>query len=104
VHLVVHAKHVSGIHTATDVKPKEEAKKLLVEDPDDFVIQYGDTYISSMELGGEYFAVYSFHSETRSEKESLKAELEASGFIKAVSLGGEFSSQWRNSGKAAGSA
>src|SRR5205085_9501905 len=45
----------------------------------EFVRNYGDSYISETFEGGEYYAVYTFRTRSRSERSNLVASLRASG-------------------------
>lgn len=58
-----------------------------------FYRQHGDCYVSSLQLGGEYIAIYSFYSETTEEAESLKTSLQASGIVDGVELSGSLTTK-----------
>ena len=60
---------------------------------------YGDSYVSSITLGGEFYAVYSFYSETEEEQTKLEADLKASGIVAGVSLSAEVSTKISNYSK-----
>jgi hypothetical protein len=80
VSIVVYAKHVTGKQALTDygLKPNipppssdEELKR--------FFHGYGDSFLSSVTSGGEYYAVYTFYTQTKTEQASLVAELKGKG-------------------------
>lgn len=64
---------------------KEVALKPGIEPPAgdeeaaEFFQTYGDSFISEASQGGEYYAVYTFRTTTRTEKSSLTASLKAGG-------------------------
>jgi hypothetical protein len=76
VALVVYAKHGIGTWDAKDVKLKDG-----VHAPTDdrsaatFARSYGDSFVRSVTLGGEFYAVYIFNTETRDQQQSLAASL-----------------------------
>jgi hypothetical protein len=76
VTIVVYAKHGVGTWEAKDVKLKSTVKA-----PTDaasaaaFARTYGDSFVRSVTLGGEYFAVYIFNTETREQQQSLATSL-----------------------------
>lgn len=83
VSIVVYARHEIGTTTARN------PKLALDPPPADvaaFVKSYGDSYVDSLAEGGEYYAVYTFYTETREKQESLKASLKASGIYSGVSV------------------
>lgn len=45
----------------------------------EFIKKYGDSYISSLVTGAEYYAVYAFICETSEQRTTLEAQLSASG-------------------------
>jgi hypothetical protein len=80
VSIVVYARHVTGKHVLTDysLKPNipppagdEELKR--------FFYSYGDSFLTSVTNGGEYYAVYTFYTQTKTEQTSLVGELKAKG-------------------------
>lgn len=79
VSIVVYAKHGLGTWDATDVKLRtgQGAPKAPTDDKSAaaFVKTYGDSFIKSVTLGGEYFAVYIFNTETREQQQNLAASL-----------------------------
>jgi hypothetical protein len=79
VSIVVYARHGLGTWDAFNVKLKTGAgaPKAPTDDKSAaaFVKTYGDSFIRSVTLGGEYFAVYIFNTETREQQQSLAASL-----------------------------
>ena len=85
--MIVHSKHTEGIRTSTDVGlapgvsvPSSDA------DIDTFVSAYGDSWVSEITTGGEYFGTYTFFSETQEEQTNLEASLHASGIYSGVTV------------------
>jgi Jacalin-like lectin domain/MAC/Perforin domain len=79
VSIVVYARHGLGTWDAKDVTLKTGAGAPTAptdaESATAFVKTYGDSFIRSVTLGGEFFAVYIFNTETREEQQSLAASL-----------------------------
>jgi len=74
ISIVVYASHESSTWTAKSVKLAEGIKAPGNDDEAaDFVDIYGDSYVSSATQGGEYYAVYTFHTETQTEQKELTA-------------------------------
>ena len=72
ISIVVSARHVLGKDTMTDVEMKAGIKPpVTTEEIKDFVRGYGDSFISARTRGGEYYAVYTFYSETKEEQQML---------------------------------
>lgn len=85
ISIVVYANHESGTWTAKNVKLAEGIKAPANDDEAaDFVDIYGDSYVSSATQGGEYYAVYTFHTETQTEQKELTASLKAKGIYTGV--------------------
>jgi hypothetical protein len=87
--IVVSARHVQKTLTATNVTlspfgggPSSSQAAAT------FFHSYGDSYVSSITLGGEYDAVYTFYSASRTEQSNLEARLAANGLVNGVSLNG----------------
>lgn len=59
-------------------------------DLDEFVRLYGDSYISQVNMGGEFIGVFTFRSETREEANTVEASLRAGGLIKGIGIGAGF--------------
>ena len=80
VTIVVYAIHEIGTWTAKDAKLQDGVSAPTDDDSAaDFAQSYGDSFIRSVTLGGEYFAVYIFNTETREEQQNLTASLKAEG-------------------------
>jgi hypothetical protein len=76
VSIVVYASHEIGTWTAKNVKLQDGVQAPVDDDSAaDFVQSYGDSFISSVTQGGEFFAVYTFHTETREEQQNLATSL-----------------------------
>lgn len=85
--IVVHAKHSIGSERFTNVRLKDYiAAPGTDEEADSFVRTYGDSWISEISKGGEYFATYTFFSETRTEQQNLEVSLRASGIVSGVTV------------------
>jgi hypothetical protein len=83
--IVVYARQIVGTDTATkyslDVAYPHGPKSIR-----DFVRSHGDSFISSITKGGEYYAIYTFYCEDKKEKESLVGDLKAHGLYDGVTL------------------
>lgn len=85
VSIVVYASHESGTWTARNVRLADGIKAPASdEEAADFVAVYGDSYVSAATQGGEYYAVYTFHTETQTEQKELTASLKAKGVYSGV--------------------
>lgn len=97
VSVTVYSRHSTGGTSFTDVAFKPGIKL-----PTDnvsanlFVRAYGDSFISSVQTGGEYMAVYTFYSQTREEQSSLVASLKANGIFDGVTVGGSLQTATNN--------
>jgi hypothetical protein len=85
VTIVVYASHETGTWAVKDIAlkggvtaPDSDAKAAA------FVQSYGDSSIKEATQGGEYYAVYTFRTETRSEQTSLTSSLKAKGIYTGV--------------------
>lgn len=87
VSIVGYARHESRVVTARN--PKLVADP-MPEDAEAFVRGYGDSFVSSIVSGGEYYAVYTFYTETAEKQDELKLELNANGIVSGVDVGGGF--------------
>jgi hypothetical protein len=86
ISIVVYASHESGTWTAKGVRLADGIKAPANdEEAADFVDSYGDSYVSAATEGGEYYAVYTFHTETQAEQKDLTASLKAEGIYAGVS-------------------
>lgn len=89
VSVTVFARHSTGSRTMTDVRVKAGVvPPKTTADLNQFVRFYGDSFLSSVTLGGEYYGVYTFYSQTREEQSSLVSSLHASGIFDGVTVGG----------------
>jgi hypothetical protein len=78
VTVVVYARHGIGTWEVKEAKLQNDVKAPTDDDSAaDFVQSYGDSFIRSVTLGGEFYAVYIFNTETREQQQSLKTSLEA---------------------------
>ncbi|MBV8686331.1 MAG: hypothetical protein JOZ90_05070 [Alphaproteobacteria bacterium] len=90
VTIVVHANHKVGTWSVKDVRLKDNVKAPTNDDEAaDFVQYYGDSFISSVTMGGEYYAVYTFHTETREEQTSLATSLKGKGIAGGLTVEGD---------------
>lgn len=87
ISIVVYARHESRVLTAKN-------PRLIVDpvpdDAEEFVRGYGDSFVSSIVSGGEYYAVYTFYTETVEKQDELKLELNAKGIVSGLEIGGGF--------------
>jgi carbon monoxide dehydrogenase subunit G len=82
VTIVVYAKHGIGTWDVKEVRLKDTRE---MKDPPKapvdsasaavFAKTYGDSFVRSVTLGGEYYAVYVFNTETREQQQSLATSL-----------------------------
>lgn len=80
VSIVVYASRRTGNWTAKNVWLVDGVAAPTDDDSAaDFAQSYGDSFITSVTLGSEYFAVYIFRTETREEQQSLAASLKGKG-------------------------
>ena len=85
--MVVHSRHTEGIEKSIDVGLKSGVSAPSTDDEiNSFVSGYGDSWISEITRGGEYFGTYTFFSETKEEQQSLEASLHASGIYSGVTV------------------
>lgn len=85
--MVVHSKHTEGIEKSVDVGLKSGVSvPSSNDDVNSFVSGYGDSWISEITRGGEYFGTYTFFSETKEEQQNLEASLHASGIYSGVTV------------------
>ncbi|HYJ82547.1 MAG TPA: hypothetical protein VEW26_06865 [Allosphingosinicella sp.] len=76
VSIVVYASRRTGTWTAKGVELEKGVAAPTDDDSAaDFAQSYGDSFISSVTLGSEYFAVYIFRTETREEQQELATSL-----------------------------
>lgn len=88
VSVTIFARKVSRSSQCSNVKPK--AGMGLPTDNsslDQFVETYGDSYISMLEEGGEYYCILTLYSQTKEEQKNLKSRLGVGGLLGPVSVG-----------------
>jgi hypothetical protein len=84
---VIYAAHIVGIETATNVTlangitPPTDKTELNA-----FFQAYGDSYLSSVTRGGEYYAVYTFYTQTLEEQSALISEINTNGIYGGMTL------------------
>jgi hypothetical protein len=82
ISIVVYARQITGAKTMTDVWLKEGVKPPAPGDNDDLIRFYrtfGDSFVSSITEGGEYYATYTFYSQSQEEQTELEASMKAAG-------------------------
>ncbi|MBY0431782.1 MAG: hypothetical protein K2Q10_11330, partial [Rhodospirillales bacterium] len=95
VSIVVYAKHCTGTESATDFKLKSGIPvPSSNEELNGFVRGYGDSFVSALTRGGEYYAVYTFYSQTVEEQTSLTTQLKATGIYDGVSVNAELQTKF----------
>ncbi|MCE2839583.1 MAG: jacalin-like lectin [Cyanobacteriota bacterium] len=67
-----------------------------------FVRFYGDSYISSVELGGECFGVYTFRSETREQAEGVELALKVGGLVSGLQVGADLHHKLETASRSSG--
>jgi hypothetical protein len=88
--VVVHAWRVraaarlSQPHLRSDVRPPRTEEELQ-----EFMMLYGDSYLSSVDLGGECIGVFIFRSETREQAQRVEQALQVGGVINGLQLGSD---------------
>lgn|SRR5579875_259438 len=91
ISIVVYSLHLSRIQTLKNFSLDPHVQ--VPTDPNSitkFFNAYGDSFISSRTLGGEYYAVFTFFANDMQEQIKLKADLQASGIYNGVSANAEF--------------
>lgn len=66
-----------------EYKPSEGFTKFIAKDPinwNQFIKKYGNQFIFSIATGGEFYALYEFHTESIQQKNSLEIHLEGKGW------------------------
>jgi hypothetical protein len=87
ISIVVYVRHVARKQSLG--KFQLDPSVTQPKDPADvaaFFHSYGDSFLSSRTLGGEYYAVYTFYANDVQEQNSVKASLDANGIFSGVSL------------------
>jgi len=94
INIVVYSKNAKGTDTADnyrlrdDVSPPVDDEQLA-----EFFRSFGDSFVSSLTKGSEYYAVYTFYSQSREEQTSVMAQLAAAGIFKSGVISGDFQSK-----------
>lgn len=91
ISIVVYTKHLARIETLNNYQP--DPNVTTPTDPASvatFFAGYGDSFLSSRTLGGEYYAVYTFYANDSQEQTSVKATLEADGIFSGVGVDATF--------------
>jgi hypothetical protein len=90
VAIVVYVRNGTGRFEATEVAllPEEKAPSTDAEVVN-FFSGNGDSYVSAVSQGGEYYAVYTFRTTTRAEKTNLTASLKLGGVSGALKFDSE---------------
>ena len=92
--IVVHATHVQGITSTTDFALNPNlAPPQSTEQMQDFFRAYGDSFVSAVTRGAEYYAVYTYYAQTRSEREAVTTELKANGIFEGGTVDASFQSK-----------
>lgn len=87
ISIVVYARHVLGTDVTTNVALNAGIKPpVTTAEIQNFVRAYGDSFVTARTRGGEYYAVYTFYSETKEEQQSLTIDLKAHGLFTGVSV------------------
>jgi hypothetical protein len=87
VSIVVYARHIEGKEALTDYELKRTVRPPVGnEELKRFFHGYGDSFLSSVTTGGEYYAVYTFYTQTKTEQSSLVAEMNAKGIWDAATV------------------
>jgi hypothetical protein len=101
--VVVHAWRVSAAARLSQARlrpglspPRTEAELL------EFVTLYGDSYLSSVDLGGECIGVFTFRSETREQAERVEQALQLGGVIDGIQLGADVHSSLETAVRSSG--
>ena len=85
ISIVVYASHEEATWAVKNVRLADKVQAPNNDDEAaDFAASYGDSYVSEVTQGGEYYAVYTFHTETQSEQRELTASLKAKGVYTGV--------------------
>lgn len=91
--VVVHAWRTTGSASLKNPRliqgvnpPRTEAE--LIE----FVMLYGDSYVSSVEIGGECIGVFTFQAESREQAERVERDLQLGGLINGIQVGANLQS------------
>jgi hypothetical protein len=87
VSIVVYARHFEGKQTQTEFGLKDTVQPPVGDEQlKKFFRNYGDSFLSSVTTGGEYYAVYTFYTQTKTEQASLVNEMKAKGVWSTVKV------------------
>jgi hypothetical protein len=92
VSIVMHSYHSEGKQTFLNPTFDTTIPGLMTNSTptsstiDTFVKGYGDQFIESFDVCGEYIAVYTFYTETSDQQSNLTASLKASGIFSGVDV------------------
>ncbi|WP_437931623.1 jacalin-like lectin [Sorangium sp. So ce291] len=98
--IVVYSKHVDKTETAADahllptVEPPRGDAALR-----DFFYAYGDSFITSLTTGSEYYGMYVLYAQTKEEQRGIENELKAKGIYNGVELSAALQTSLNNSMK-----
>jgi hypothetical protein len=91
LNIVVHATHVKGTDTANAFRLKDSVTPPVGDDQlTRFFRSYGDSFMSSLTTGAEYYAVYTFYAQSQEEQTSVQAQLAANGIFDFGTVGADF--------------
>jgi len=77
--MVVRAVKIEGKKTIRNVTSRPIIKNQTHDNINKFVFRHGDSFVSSLTLGGEYIALWIFQARSVQEKEQIEATLRAKG-------------------------
>jgi hypothetical protein len=82
VSIVVRSQHISSVQTAISAKFNNDAQPIHPisfasheSQLRSFFAAYGDSYVNSVTKGGEYYAVYTFHTQNLLDQQSVSASV-----------------------------
>ena len=96
IEVVVYANHKLFRETRLDVKLKEGISPPPQNELKKFFKGYGDSYLASREVGGEYYAVYTFYSQTQEQQTEVVAGLKTAGIYSGVSVDASLQTKMSN--------
>ena len=87
VTILVFARHSIGTSNVVDIALKSGVSAPTTnQEMISFFRGYGDAYTSSITQGGEYYAAYTFYSQTKEEQTSLVVDMKAKGIFDVVTV------------------
>lgn len=98
--IVVYSQHVDKTETITeahlrpDIAPPQGDTALR-----EFFHSYGDSFITSLTTGSEYYGVYVLYAQTKAEQTGFENELKAQGIYSGVTLSAALQTSLNNSMK-----